>query len=93
MSLGIKIQESWPDNVKLAKILCPITSQATKVTNKYISIMEKSRKSLDEGTPLDHLGHRNPPIIEGDYDPTDSDNSISLDSVNSSFLDSSREEL
>ena len=54
LSIGIKIEESWPDNVKLAKILCPITSQAIKVINKYISIMEKSRKLLDEGIPLDH---------------------------------------
>ena len=88
-SLGVKVQESWPDNIKLAKVLCPTSSQATKVVNKYIDIMEKSRKLLDEGFPLDHLGYNNPPIVEGDYDPEDSDHSLSLDSVSSSFLDSS----
>ena len=87
--MGVKVQEYWPDNIKLAKVLCPTSSQATKVVNKYIDIMEKSRKLLDEGVPLDHLGYSNPPIVEGDYDPEDSDHSLSLDSVSSSFLDSS----
>jgi len=74
--------------MKVARILCPTSTQAAKAVNKYISIMENSRKLLDEGTPLDHLGYRNPAI--GEYN--DSEASVSLDSINSSFLNSRIEE-
>ena len=48
-SLGIIIQETWPDNVKLAKVLCPTSTQAAKTVNKYISNMEKMSRRW--GTP------------------------------------------
>ena len=93
-ALGIQIDNTWPQNIKLARVLCPTSSQATKVVNKYISIVEKSRKLLDEGTPLDQLGFRHPVYTEDDYSNVDLDDSISLDSIvsNSSLLNSSFEE-
>ena len=54
--------------------------------------MENSRKALDEGTPLDHLGYRNPPVVEGFYNCNDSDRTFSLSSISSGGLDSSFEE-
>ena len=91
-SLGVKLQDSCPDSHRLAKVLCPTSSQAAKCINKYIVILEKSRKLLDEGTPPEYLGHRNPVLVEGGYDPTDSEGSLSLSSVNSVCMDSSFEE-
>ena len=76
----------------MAKVLCPTSIQAAKVINKYISIIDKSRKLLDEGTPLDQLGIRNPVYVEEDYSDVDLEVSISLDSINSDFLNSSMEE-
>ena len=78
--------------MKLARVLCPTSPQAAKCINKYILILEKSRKLLDDGTPLDQLGYRNPVVVEGGYDPNDSDKSLSLSSVNSDYLDSSIDE-
>ena len=91
-SLDINIGTHWSDHAKLATVLCPTSAQAAKCVNKFISIMERSRKDLDDGTPLDHLGYRNPPIIEGDYDPNDSNRTFSLSSISSGEFNSSYEE-
>ena len=91
-SLGIKIDNNWPEQKKIATVLCPTSVQAAKCINKYISVMEKGRKGLDEGTPLDHLGYRNPTIVTGDYSPNESDRSLSLSSIDSDDLNSIFEE-
>ena len=80
----------------MAKLLCPTSAKAAKTVNKFISILEKSRRLLDEGTPIDQLGYRNPPVSV-DLGPnlydSDSDRSLSLESVNSDFFESSADEL
>ena len=91
-SLGVTIEDFWPDSIKLAKVLCPTSTQAAKCTNKFISILEKSRKLLDEGTPVNFLGYRNTVVVDGGYDPDVSDCSLTLSSINSDSLDSSFEE-
>ena len=91
-SLGVKIEDSWPDCIKLAKVLCPTSTQTAKCTNKFISILEKSRKLLDEGTPVNFLGYRNTVVVDGGHDPDVSDCSLSLSSINTDCLDSSFEE-
>ena len=48
--------------IKMARLLCPTSAKAAKTVNKFICILEKSRKLLDEGTPIDQLGYRNPPV-------------------------------
>ena len=94
LSLGVKIEDNWPEEKKIAAVLCPTSAQAAKCINKYISIMERGRKGLDEGTPLDHLGYRNPSIaiVERGYNPNDSNSTFSLSSIDSDFLNSSVEE-
>ena len=66
-SLGIKVEDNWSEHFKLASVLCPTSAKVAKCVNKYITIMERNRKLLDEGTPINHLGYRNPPIVEGEY--------------------------
>ena len=62
-SLGIIIEDTWPDHVKLAKVLCPTSAQAAKCISKFISIMEKNRSLIDEGTPPNYIGHINPFVV------------------------------
>ena len=54
--------------------------------------MERGRKALDEGTPLDHLGYRNPAVAENEFDSSESERTLSLSSISSGFLDSSFED-
>ena len=94
-SLGINLDPNWSDNVKMAKLLCPTTAKAAKTVNKFIFVLEKSRKLLDEGTPIDQLGHRNPPVPldqESNVYDSDSDRSLLLGSVDSEFFESSGDE-
>ena len=46
-ALGVTINNAWPDNLKIANFLCPTSTQASQCVNKYISILEKSRKMID----------------------------------------------
>ena len=89
-SLGITFENNLPENIQIAKILCPTSTQAAKCINKYILIMEKSRRLIDEGTPPEFLGHRNPSVVNEDLAHF-SDSSLSLSSIGSDFLDSSFE--
>ena len=92
-ALGIIINNEWPDNLKISKVLCPTSVQAAKLVNKYISIMETSRSKIDEGTPPNYLGHRNPIVLDYEnVEPTDSDCSFSLSTISSDFFESSFEE-
>ena len=90
--LGIKVEDNWSEHFKLASVLCPTSAKVAKCVNKYITIMERNRKLLDEGTPINHLGYRNPPIVEGQYNPDESERTLSLSSISSSFLNSSLED-
>ena len=88
-SLGISMEENWPDHIKLAKVLCPTSAQAAKCVSKFIAIMERNRNKIDEGTPPDYLGHRNPSVVD---DLSISDHSLSLSSISSGVLNSSFDE-
>ena len=42
---------------KTAVILCPTSVQTAKLSNKFIKIMFKTRKLLDDGYPIFNMGY------------------------------------
>ena len=69
-----------------------VSGQAAKCISKFILIMENNRSLIDEGTPPDYIGHRNPTLVHDSNDLNVSDHSLSLSSVSSGFFYSSFEE-
>ena len=65
----------------IKSILCPTTTQSAKLVNKYITIMLKARKNIDEGTHVSNLTF--PPNVEH-YNYPDVSFDVSS-SLNSSF--------
>ena len=51
---------SFNDLIK--SMLCPTSVQSAKLVNKYISIMNKARKNIDEGLHVSNLTF--PPHVE-----------------------------
>ena len=67
----------------IKSMLCPTTTQAAKLVNKYITIMMRARKNIDEGLHMSNLTF--PPHVEN-YSCPDT-------SLNESFSSSSGESL
>ena len=66
---------------KTATILCPTSVQTSKLSNKFIKIMFKARKSLDDGYPILNMGYERG-IIPNEFfdidDSYDSDHDLSV---------------
>ena len=60
-SLNSKFSNLSSDDL-IKSILCPTTNQSAKLVNKYIAIMFKARKNIDEGTHVSNLTF--PPHVE-----------------------------
>ena len=49
-----------------ATLLCPIKVSTAKLTNKYIQIMLKTKKLLDEGLPVFNLGYERGAVVQNE---------------------------
>ena len=89
-SLGVSFGENEPPGNCAARILCPTNKQTTHWVNKYIGILFKNRKLMDEGCPVNYIGQPivYPPPPENINDEfNDSDSlDLSLESVASNEL-------
>ena len=82
-SLNPKFSNLCCDDL-VKSILCPTTTQSAKLLNKYITILLKARKNIDEGTHVLNLTF--PPNVEHYNCPDNSfDDSSSLKSSFSSI--------
>ena len=61
---------------QLKTILCPTSTAATKIINKFIRIMFLARDSIEEGNNLDEMSYPTMPV---NYDFVDFDNFSDLD--------------
>ena len=50
-----------------ATLLCPIKVSTAKLTNKYIQIMFKTKKLLDEGLPVFNLGYERWAVVQNEF--------------------------
>ena len=50
-----------------ATLLCPTTVVTAKLTNKYIQILFKFRKLLDEGVPAFNMGYESGVIVSNEF--------------------------
>jgi hypothetical protein len=71
---------------KVRTMLCPVSTQAAKLVNKYVRIIFNSRSKLDDGHPLSTLTF--PPMISS-LESTDSVSESSEDSESDTESDSS----
>ena len=62
---------------KLKTILCPTSTAATKIVNKFMRIMFLARDSIEEGACID-LSYPTL-LVNHDYDYTDYDNFSDID--------------
>ena len=63
---------------KLKTILCPTSTAATKIVNKFMRIMFLARDSIEEGACIDDLSYPTL-LVNHDYDYTDYDNFSDID--------------
>ena len=61
---------------QLKTILCPTSSAATKIVNKYIRIMFLARENIEEGNDSNELNYPTMPV---NYNSTDYDNFSDID--------------
>ena len=81
-SLGVVFPDLMSEDLILSSLLCPTSAVMAKTVSKFIKILFKSRKLLDEGATIDQLGYRDINLdYEDDEDVNDNDDSddISLD--------------
>ena len=65
---------SLPPVQQTATLLCPTSVVTAKLANKYIQILFKVRKLLDEGVPALNIGYESGVIIPNEfYDDSDCD--------------------
>ena len=75
-SLGVIFPDSMSEDLILSSLLCPTTAAMAKIVSKYIKILFKSRKLLDEGVTIDELGFTNITLdYEDDEEVNDNDDS------------------
>ena len=63
---------------KLKTMLCPTSTAATKIINKFMRIMFLARDSIEEGACIDDLSYPTL-LVNHDYDYTDYDNFSDID--------------
>ena len=84
-AIGVEFKESETPVECAAKILCPTDKRTTHCVNKYIEILFKNRKIMDEGCPVNYIGQPiiHPPPIESTHDESEDSDSLdrSLESV------------
>ena len=97
LSLLIPWYNTLNCQAKLSTILCPTSGPAAKLTNKYINILFKARKCIDNGEHISNLTF--PPNIEhfsseefslfdmSDLTTSDSDISVLDDSLSCDEFD------
>ena len=65
---------SFPPAQQTATLLCPTSVVTAKLANKYIQILFKVRKMLDEGVPALNIGYESGVILHNEfYDDSDCD--------------------
>ena len=64
---------------KTAILLCPTSVISAKLVNKYIQLMFKTRKLLDEGFPAFNMGYESGVVLNEFFDIDDSDDNDTLD--------------
>ena len=79
LSLGINI-EQYDCNSQAAIMLCPTTEKQTKLSNKFIEIMFRTRKEVDEGATIESIKEYNLNHPTDQYSEIDSTLDCSLDS-------------
>ena len=79
LSLGINI-EQYDCNSQAAIMLCPTTAKQTKLSNKFIEIMFRTRKEVDEGATIESIKEYNLNHPTDQYSEIDSTLDCSLDS-------------
>ena len=88
--MGVEFGENETPDECAARILCPTDKRTTHCVNKYIEILFKNRKLMDEGCPVNYIGQPiiHPPPIESTNDEFDDNDSLdrSLESVMSDEL-------
>ena len=82
-SLGVNFGEDESLDSRTAKLLCPANGSVAVCTNKYIRLLFKNRKLMDDGLPVNYIGQRTgcPPPIYPDLNMSRSDSNMSLESV------------
>ena len=92
-SIGLVFGESEPPESCVAKILCPTSGPTAVCTNKYIGLLFKNRKLMDEGCPVNYIGPRTvyPPPPDLDLNDSTTNSILSLESICSEDLLSSKE--
>ena len=62
-----------------ATLLCPTSVITAKLVNKYIQLMFKTRKLLDEGVPAFNMGYESGVVLNEFFDNNDSDDNDTPD--------------
>ena len=83
-STGLDI-EFAEDYEKVATMLCPTTVKQAKLINKFIEIMFKCRKQVDEGATIESLKYYDTGVINDPYSDLDNSLNNSLDSNCNNF--------
>ena len=79
-------QSLSPHN-KVLTMLCPVTTVAAKLVNKYIKIMFECRNCLDNGIPILNMGYEKGVTINPFFEDLDNDGDLDSDNgLGSSFL-------
>ena len=68
-------------------MLCPTTVKQAKLTNKFIEIMFKCRKQVDEGATIESINYYDTGATNDPYSDLDSSLNNSLDSNCNNFDD------
>ena len=66
---------------KVLTMLCPVTTVAAKLVNKYIRLMFQSRNQLDNGIPILNLGYEKGIEVNPFFQDLDSDNDLDSSSL------------
>ena len=81
-SIGLNLTQNLSNVNLLSTLLCPTDAKQAKLTNKFIDIMFKSRKLIDEGATIEQI--QTYPNPATNLSEMESVSEISFDSLNSS---------